>query len=198
MGKSDSNFKAMVGTLLVITIISGALLGAINNLTLEPKAQAKIAQKIKALKLVLPEFDNNPVDEVKMVSLSGTADSTEIYPALKNGAQVGAAVVGSSEKGFSGTIKIMVGFNADGTIKNIAVLEQKETPGLGTKMKDEKFLQQFRTRNPSEFKLKVTKDGGEVDALTGATITTRAFCEATQGAWEAFENSRKTLATQNN
>jgi electron transport complex protein RnfG len=92
----------------------------------------------------------------------------------------------------------MVGFNADGTIKNIAVLEQKETPGLGTKMKDEKFLQQFRTRNPSEFKLKVTKDGGEVDALTGATITTRAFCEATQGAWEAFENNRKTLATQNN
>jgi len=198
MGKSDSNFKAMVGTLLVITIISGALLGAINNLTLEPKAQAKMAQKIKALKLVLPVFDNNPVDEVKMVSLLGTADSTEIYPALKNGAQVGAAVVGSSEKGFSGNIKIMVGFNADGTINNIAVLEQKETPGLGTKMKDEKFLQQFRTRNPSEFKLKVTKDGGEVDALTGATITSRAFCEATQGAWEAFENNRKTLATQKN
>jgi len=198
MGKSDSNFKAMVGTLLVITIISGALLGAINNLTLEPKAQAKMAQKIKALKLVLPEFDNNPVDEVKMVTLLGTTDSTEIFPALKNGVQVVAAVVGSSEIGFSGTIKIIVVFNADGTIKNIAVLEQKETPGLGTKIKDEKFLQQFRTRNPSEMKLKVTKDGGEVDALTGATITTRAFCEATQNAWDAFENNRKTLATQKN
>jgi len=47
-------------------------------------------------------------------------------------------------------------------------------------------------------KLKVTKDGGEVDALTGATITTRAFCEATQNAWDAFENNRKTLATQKN
>ncbi len=198
MGKSDSNFRAMVGTLLVITIISGALLGAINDLTIEPNAQAKIAQKIRALKLVLPEFDNNPVDEVKMMSLLGIADSTEIFPALKNGAPVGAAVVGSSEKGFSGTIKIMVGFNADGTIKKIAVLEQKETPGLGTKMKDEKFLQQFRNQNPSEFKLKVAKDGGEVDALTGATITTRAFCEATQRAWEAFENNRKTPATQKN
>jgi len=198
MGKTDSNFKTMVGTLLVVTTISGALLGAVNNLTLEPKAQAKTDQKIKALKLVLPEFDNNPVDEAKMVPLVGTTDSMEIFPAIQNGAPVGAAVVASSEKGFSGTVKIMVGFNTDGTIKNIAILEQKETPGLGTKMKDEKFLQQFRTRNPSEYKLKVTKDGGEVDALTGATITTRAFCEAAQSAWEAFENNRKTLATQKN
>lgn len=198
MGNSNSNFKAMVGTLLVITIISGLLLGAINNLTLEPKAQAKMAQKINALKLVLPDFDNNPVDEVKEVSSVRSKDSVEIYPALKNGTAVGAAVIGSSDKGFSGLIRIMVGFNANGTIKNIAVLEQKETPGLGTKMKDEKFLQQFRTRNPSEFKLKVTKDGGEVDALTGATITTRAFCEATQSAWDEFENNKKTLETLKN
>ncbi|MDZ7614323.1 MAG: RnfABCDGE type electron transport complex subunit G [Flavobacteriaceae bacterium] len=172
----------MVGSLLVITIISGLLLGAINNLTLEPKAKAKMAQKINALKQVLPDFDNNPVDEVKEVSSVSSKDSIEIFPALKNGAAVGAAVIGSSDKGFSGLIRIMVGFNTDGTINNIAVLEQKETPGLGTKMKDEKFLQQFRTKNPSEFKLKVTKDGGEVDALTGETITTRAFCEATQRA----------------
>jgi len=195
MGNSDSNFKAMVSSLLVITIISGLLLGAINNLTLEPKAQAKMAQKINALKLVLPDFDNNPVGEVKEVSSVSSKDSIEIYPALKNGAPVGAAVIGYSDKGFSGLIRIMVGFNADGTIKNISVLEQKETPGLGTKMKDEKFLQQFRTRNPSEFKLKVTKDGGEVDALTGATITTRAFCEATQRAWDEFENNKKTFET---
>lgn len=198
MENSDSNFKAMVGSLLVITIISGLLLGAINNLTLEPKAQAKMAQKINALKLVLPDFDNNPVDEVKEVSSVSSKDSIEIYPAIKNGAAVGAAVIGYTDKGFSGLIRIMVGFNADGTIKNIAVLEQKETPGLGTKMKDEKFLQQFRTRNPSEFKLKVTKDGGEVDALTGATITTRAFCEATQRAWDEFENNKKTLETLKN
>jgi electron transport complex protein RnfG len=195
MGNSDSNFKAMIGTLLVITITSGLLLGAINNLTLEPKAQAKIAQKIKALKLVLPDFDNNPVGEVKAVTSVSSKDSIEIFPALKNGAAVGAAIMGSSDQGYNGLIRILVGFNEDGTINNIAVLEQKETPGLGTKMKDEKFLQQFRTRNPSEYKLKVTKDGGDVDALTGATITTRAFCEATQRAWDEFENNKKTFET---
>ena len=104
----------------------------------------------------------------------------------------GVAVIGSSEKGFSGLIKIMVGFKPDGTIQNIEVLEQKETPGLGTKIKDEKFLKQFRTKNPSSFNLKVKKDGGEVDALTGATITSRAFGEATQMAYDELiknENS---------
>ena len=80
----------------------------------------------------------------------------------------------------------MVGFNPDKTIQNIVVLEQKETPGLGTKMKDDKFIRQFRGKDPSSFPLVVTKDGGEVDALTGATITTRAFCEAAQLAYDAF------------
>src|SRR5690606_34719403 len=93
---------------------------------------------------------------------------------------------GSSEKGFSGLVKIMVGFKPDGTIQNIAVLEQKETPGLGTKIKDESFLQQFRDKNPSTFNLKVKKDGGEVDALTGATISSRAFTESAKLAFDEF------------
>ena len=80
----------------------------------------------------------------------------------------------------------MVGFNPDGVIKNITVLEQKETPGLGTKMKGEKFLRQFRGKHPSNYNLKVKKDQGDVDALTGATITTRAFTEATQMAYDVF------------
>ena len=80
----------------------------------------------------------------------------------------------------------MVGFNPDKTIQNIVVLEQKETPGLGTKMKDDKFIRQFRGKDPSSFELVVAKDGGDVDALTGATITTRAFCEAAQLAYDVL------------
>jgi electron transport complex protein RnfG len=87
----------------------------------------------------------------------------------------------------------MVGFKPDGTIQNIEVLEQKETPGLGTKMKDEKFLSQFRDKNPSNFNLKVSKDGGEVDALTGATITSRAFGEAVQMAYNEFMKNNTSL-----
>ena len=81
------------------------------------------------------------------------------------------------------------------TIQNIEVLEQKETPGLGTKMKDEKFLQQFKDKNPSTYNLKVKKDGGEVDALTGATISTRAFTEATQMAYDEFMKNNESLKT---
>ena len=87
----------------------------------------------------------------------------------------------------------MVGFKPNGTVQNIVVLEQKETPGLGTKMKDEKFLSQFREKNPSDFNLNVTKDGGEVDALTGATITSRAFGEAVQMAYDEFMKNNSSL-----
>ncbi|MBT8271616.1 MAG: FMN-binding protein, partial [Bacteroidia bacterium] len=86
--------------------------------------------------------------------------------------------------GYNGLIKIMVGFDPDGTIRNIAVLEQKETPGLGTKIKNEKFIRQFRGKHPSTFDLRVKKDKGEVDAITGATITTRAYGEAVQLAYD--------------
>jgi len=177
----------MTLTLFVITLIAGVSLGFINDITKGPKAQAKLDRKINALKNVLPEFNNNPVENVKMIKTDSAKDSVEIYTAFLNENQSGIAVVGSSDKGFSGLVKIMVGFNTDGSIFNIAVLEQKETPGLGTKMKDEKFLKQFRGKHPKTYNLKVKKDQGDVDALTGATITTRAFSEATQMAYEVFE-----------
>lgn len=186
MSKKKDTFINMVVSLFVITIISGFSLGFVNKLTIEPKAKAKLERKINALKLVLPTFDNNPVEDVLLLKSEFTKDSVEVYPAFQNNEFVGAAVIGSTEKGFSGLIKLMVGFNPEGDIQNIVVLEQKETPGLGTKMKDEKFLTQFKNKNPSNFNLKVTKDGGEVDALTGATISSRAFGEAVQMAYDEF------------
>ena len=187
MTKKASTFLNMTLTLFVITLIAGVSLGFINDITKGPKAQAKLDRKINALKNVLPEFNNNPVENVKLIKTDSAKDSVEIYTAFLNENQSGIAVVGSSDKGFSGLVKIMVGFNTDGSIFNIAVLEQKETPGLGTKMKGEKFLSQFRGKHPKTYNLKVKKDQGDVDALTGATITTRAFGEATQMAYEVFE-----------
>ena len=192
MTKKESTFISMTLTLFVITVIAGVSLGFINDITKGPKEQAKLARKINALKNVLPEFNNNPVEDVKRLKSDLAKDSIEIYAGFLNENQSGTAVVGSSEKGFSGLVKIMVGFNPDGSIKNIAVLEQKETPGLGTKMKDEKFIKQFRGKHPSTFNLKVKKDQGDVDALTGATITTRAFGEATQMAYDVFVENKKT------
>lgn len=198
MSKKKDTFINMVVSLFVITIISGFSLGYVNDLTVGPKAKARLQQKVNALKLVLPKFDNNPVEDVKKVKSDLAKDSIEIYPAFANNEFVGKAIIGSSEKGFSGLVKIMVGFKPDGEIQNIVVLEQKETPGLGTKMKDEKFLHQFRGKNPSTFNLKVMKDGGEVDALTGATISSRAFTEATQMAYDEFvKNTDSTNESKN-
>ncbi|MFD1292334.1 RnfABCDGE type electron transport complex subunit G [Lutibacter holmesii] len=186
MSQKKDTFINMLVALFVITIISGFSLGYVNDLTVGPKAKAKLEKKVNALKLVLPAFDNNPVEDVVSIKVENVKDSVEVFPAFEGNKFVGAAVIGSTEKGFSGLVKVMVGFTPDGTIENIVVLEQKETPGLGTKMKDEKFLAQFRGKNPSTFNLKVTKDGGEVDALTGATISTRAFGEAVEMAYNEF------------
>jgi electron transport complex protein RnfG len=186
MNKIQSSLLNMVLALLGITLISGVALGYINEWTKGPKAQMRLQKKLEAVQSVLPSFDNNPIDEVKLLPVTGQSDSLEVFPAIENGALVGAAVSTYSTKGYSGLIRIMVGFNENGSLNEISVLEQKETPGLGTKMKDERFKRQFRNQDPSTFKLQVKKDGGAVDALTGATITTRAFCEATQMAYDTY------------
>ncbi|MGB5244827.1 MAG: RnfABCDGE type electron transport complex subunit G [Lutimonas sp.] len=193
MSKKQSSFLNMALSLVVITLVAGLSLGFINDLTLEPKAKAKMLKKTNALKTVLPVFDNNLVEDVLKMKSANAKDSIELYPAFKQNEFVGVAITGSSEKGFSGLVKLMVGFRPDGSIENIAVLEQKETPGLGTKMKDDKFLKQFRGKDPSSFNLKVTKDGGEVDALTGATISTRAFSEATQMAYDEYMKNKESI-----
>lgn len=198
MSKKKDTFMNMVISLFVITIISGFSLGYVNQLTEQPIKDAKVAKKTNAIKLVLPAFDNNPVEDVVLIKAENVKDSVEVYPGFSNKEFVGAAVIGSSEKGFSGLVKLMIGFKASGEIQNIEVLEQKETPGLGTKMKDEKFLQQFKDKNPSTYNLKVKKDGGEVDALTGATISTRAFTEATQMAYDEFMKNNESLKTPKN
>lgn len=187
MKKKASTLPNMVISLIVITMAAGLSLGFVNEITAGPKAAAKLAKKINALKEVLPDFNNNPLDEAEMYASDKVKDSIELYPASKDGQIVGAAVVGSSDKGFSGLIKLMVGFNPEGEIIDIVVLEQKETPGLGTKIKEDSFKQQFRNKSPESFDLKVKKDGGEVDALTGATITTRAFGEAVQLAFDMYK-----------
>ena len=192
MSKKESTFLSMTITLFVITMVAGLSLGYVNDLTVGPKAAARLAKKVNALKQVMVEFNNNPVEEVLMIKSEKAKDSIEVYTGKMDSIPIGTAVVGSTEKGYSGLIKIMVGFEPNGNIKNIVVLEQKETPGLGTKMKDDKFVRQFRGKNPSSFDMRPTKDGGKVDALTGATITTRAFGEAAQLAYDVFVETNPT------
>ena len=100
---------------------------------------------------------------------------------------MGVAIKTKSSKGYSGDIWLMVGLDTTGTIRNIVVIEHKETPGLGSKMTGEKFLRQFLDVNPTTTDLRVKKDGGTIDAISGATISSRAFSEAVKLASDSYQ-----------
>jgi electron transport complex protein RnfG len=181
MAKTESTFRNMVLSLSLISLVAAACLGFVYEFTKEPIELSNLNKKVEAIKQVVPEFNNNPYSEMFRLP-TGEGDSLDVFPAKKDDVLVGYAVTTYTKKGFSGNITLMAGFKPDGTIVNITVLEHKETPGLGTKMAEPKFKDQFMGKNPVEFSLRVKKDGGPVDAITAATISSRAFCDALQRA----------------
>jgi Na+-translocating ferredoxin:NAD+ oxidoreductase subunit G len=186
MAKTESTFKNMVLSLTLISLGASACLGFVYQMTKAPIELSILTKKLEAIKQVVPAFDNNPNDEMYRLP-TAEGDSLDIYPAKLGNDTVGYAVLTYTKKGFSGNINMMAGFKTDGTIVNITVLDHKETPGLGTKMTEPQFKDQFMDKNPGEFKLKVKKDGGPVDAITAATISSRAFCDAVDRAYNALQ-----------
>ena len=187
MAKKESSFVNMVVTLLVISLVASTSLGYIYELTKEPIEAAKLAKKLQAIDAVVPAYDNQPVDEMYKIPGTSPGDTLEFYPARKNNELVGTAVRTYSKNGYGGIVYIMVGITPEGIIQDTKVVEHKETPGLGTKMADPKFSDQFKGMDPSNKTIKVKKDNGDVDAITAATISSRAFCEATQLAVDTYK-----------
>lgn len=186
MAKTESTFRNMVLSLTLISLGASASLGFVYVITKEPIELSILNKKLNAIRQVIPEFTNNPNEEMFLLP-TGEGDSLEIYPASKDGVITGYAVNTYSKLGFAGTIRLIAGFKPDGTVINISVLEQSETPGLGTKMTEPLFKDQFNNKKPGDFHLKVKKDGGDVDAITAATISSRAFCDALQRAYNTIE-----------
>ena len=180
----ESSLKNMVLVLFTITLLSSAAVGGVYTITKEPIAQAKVAAVNNALKQVLPEYEATTSQTIEV-----NAMAVEAYTATVADKAVGYAIKSSSKNGFGGAISLMVGFDTDGNIININVLEQKETPGLGTKMADEGNALQASLvgKNAGKVNLTVKKDGGDIDALTAATISSRAYAEAVAIAYEAFK-----------
>ncbi len=186
MSKPESTFGNMLLSLTIIALAASTCLGFVYELTKKPIETSVLNKKLKAIKQVVPDFNNNPDGEMFRLP-TGEGDSLDVYPAKQDDILVGYAVNTYSNSGFSGEIRLMAGFNTDGTIINIIVLEHKETPGLGTKMTEAPFKDQFNDKDPSDFILKVGKDGGPVDAITAATISSRAFCDAVQRAYNTLQ-----------
>lgn len=198
MSKEDTSFKKMVLALFLVSAIASASLGVIYALTKDTISAARKLQKQNALRAVLPAFDNDPMLQPDKKALDG--DTLYFYYAQEKGEWIGTAVETFTNEGFSGKIKIMVSFTPAGEIYNLSVLEHQETPGLGDKIEKEKSLDkntgkswssQFEGKNPAEFRLSVKKDGGDVDAITAATISSRAFCDAVQRAYDEYLKLRQ-------
>lgn len=179
-----SSLKNMVLVLFSITLVASACVGLVYMITAEPIAKAKEAAVKEALAQVLPEFDATEKMEYEADELPIVA-----YKATKEGEVVGYAIETASKNGFSGLVKMMVGFDTVGTILNVNVLEQNETPGLGAKMTEEgnPLLESVKGKSAPRFNCKVRKDGGEVDALTAATISSRAYADAVARAYEVYK-----------
>jgi electron transport complex protein RnfG len=188
MAKKESTFLNMFLTLLIVTALSSLAAAAIYNLTKGPIAEVQRLKQQRAIEQVMPGFTS--YNEFKVMPATGK-DSLVFFEGFKDKVELGVAVNTYTYQGYSGLVKLVVGFQPDGTITNIEVLEQKETPGLGTKMTTPKFKGQFKGKNPATFKIKVKKDGGDVDAITAATISSRAFCDAVNRAYQSFEQEKK-------
>lgn len=187
MAQLESSFKNMVIVLSVIALIAAGTLASVYEFTKAPIEASKLAKQQNAIKEVLPASFDHLADPIE---IKGT-DRMVVYKAYNSKNEfIGAAVESSSNNGFSGKITVMVGFDTNGSIVNYSVLEQKETPGLGTKMVDwfktNKGNQSIIGKNPATVNLTVSKDGGDIDAITASTISSRAFLSTVRNAYEAF------------
>ena len=184
-----SSFKNMTVCLFAICIVCSSLLAGVYALTKEPIDAAAKAKNEAAIMEVLPAGAVT-IEEERTVDFDG-ASYTYNLAYDQQGNTVGCAV-NVSPVGFGGPIVIKVGFDANGVICNTKVLSQAETPGLGAKCVEPAFSEQFKGWNPSAKKLAVKKDGGDVDAITASTITSRAYADGLALAVNVFEAIAKT------
>lgn len=180
--KLASTLLNMFLVLTVISLLSAAALGFTYTKTKPVLEELQKQKQIEAVAQVISGFDNVPTEEAYTLD---DYPGLELYPAAAGGVSVGTAVRSFSSEGYGGTVQIMIGFDADGVIQGATVLSHTETPGLGAKMTEAAFLDQFTGFDPGTSSLTVVKDGGDVDAITAATISSRAFCDAARKAYDA-------------
>ncbi len=173
---AKSNLTNMVLVLGLVCLACSAVLGGAYVITKAPIEAAAAAKTQAAVAQVLPHFE----------TLEYNAD--DHYYTAKDGEAVVGYAIESTVVGFGGPLSLMVGVTVDGVVYNTSVLSHSETPGLGAKCStDAKFMDQWRGFDPAVKKLSVKKDGGDVDAITASTITSRAYTLAVENALKTFD-----------
>ena len=191
--------KILKNTLILtaITVISGLALGLVYEVTKEPIAKAQAAEKQEACALAFPEadsFESMEIDKeaasqaVKEMGVNATVD--EVYSAKMGDSEVGYVITTTDKDGYGGDVQISVGVMKDGSVNAISILSLNETAGLGMRAKEPKFYNQYAEKKTDRFY--VSKDGGDgqaIDALSGATITSRAVTGAVNTALGYYQNA---------
>ena len=192
MKKLESSLTNMVLVLTGVALVVGAILAWVNSVTAAPIAQQKekaLADGIKAV-MVCNDIVVAKPDTVHQNDAKGKELTYIIYNVRDAQGQDLGAAVESATMGFGGTLKVLVGFNPAGDVLGYTLLEHAETPGLGAKA-DQWFQKDGKGNviglNPANDNITVKKDGGQVDAITGSTITSRAFCRLVATAYNAFQ-----------
>ncbi len=190
MAKLQSNFTNMALSLTCITLVAAGALGGVYNLTKQTIDEQALAKQTAAISAVLLEHDR--------IADAEEVNGLQVYKAYMGDQFVGAAVESHAD-GFGGVQRIMIGFDAESNIVNYEVLEQQETPGLGTHIVEwfknaDKPGQNIVGRKATGA-FSVSKDGGDVDAITAATISSRAFLEAVNKAYSAYTEGEVEAAT---
>lgn len=187
MKKLESSWYNMAIVLTVIAVIAGGALAYVNDVTKDKIAEINQKNEDQAKKDVLCA-DEITIENEATVSVDGK--DFVVYNAGEKGCAVKA--VDPKNASFGGDLTIMVGFDPDGNILGYKVLKTQETPGLGAKAA-EWFQKDGRGsiigKNPGAKALTVSKDGGEVDAITASTITSRSFLRAVNAAYDAYRQS---------
>ena len=185
--------------LTVITLVAGCLLGLVYEVTKAPIAKAKEADKQAAYQKVLPEADSFEAyadfDEQSAASIlqdaGYDADITEVAQAMdNNGSVIGYVISVTSHEAYAGDLSLSVGILNDGTVKGVEMLSISETAGLGMNAQKPEWKGQFAGKKADVFS--VTKDGAssddQINAISGATITSRAVPNAVNAAVYFVDN----------
>ena len=191
MKKLESSLTNMVLVLTLVAVIMGGILAFVNHLTEGPinaQKEKALADGIKTV-MVCEDLTVANTVEVKQNDEKGKEITFTVYEVKDAQGQDLGAAVESTTGGFGGDLKVLVGFNPEGTILGYTLLEHAETPGLGAKA--DKWFQKGEKgdiigKSPAE-PLTVSKDGGQVDAITASTITSRAFLKAVNNAYNAYK-----------
>jgi len=192
--------KDILRLIIVLTclcIVSAIALAKIYDLTKGPIAHQKRLEVLRAIKTVLPPYDNEPDRDMVKLSMGIDKKGEEIqgvfYRGRKGGRLVGVAFKVISPEGYGGNIEVMVGLLPNGTIHGVEVLSHLETPGLGAKISMVKFKDRFKKRNLSNTTWAVKKDAGDIDGITGATISSRAVIKAVKEGLEFYRDHEPSI-----